>query len=142
MEIVMHSLGVVVAVLALAEPGLRLPVGPAPVQILARLDRKDNLELVIPYHEYRKQAQNDGTIVYAPVRGEEIKTISLTDVRVYSVDGKEIDGQQVRASLNKQVRALCSSDGKAVDVLHLALVKEGTLIIVGPTPQVGVERQK
>jgi hypothetical protein len=39
--------------------------------------------------------------------------------------------------LRKPTPALLSIDGKPVDPMHLRLVKDGTLIFVGPTPKGG-----
>lgn len=117
----------------------RLPSGPAPVQVIARMGDKGSLVLVIPYTEYVKEEVNDGTgsIRIVPERREETRTVPLKEVKVYGTDGKEVDAKRLPELLGQPVPALCSADGKAVDPLHLRLVKDGTLIFVGPTPKAG-----
>jgi hypothetical protein len=53
-------------------------------------------------------------------------------VRVFGVDGKEIDPKDVRARIKTPTAALLSWDGRPVDPFYLRLAKEGTLVLVGP----------
>ncbi len=64
-------------------------------------------------------------MVEAPLDG---KTI-----RVYGVDGKEIDARVVSARIQEPTAALLSLSGKPVGPFYLRLAKEGTPVLVGPT---------
>ena len=122
----------------LAQDAPRLPTGLAPVQVIARMTGKSSVTLVIPYHEFVREEVNDGmgSVRIVPVLREESRSVSLKEVKVVRADGKEVDVKQLPELLVRPLPALCSADGKVVDPLHLRLVKDGTLIFVGPTPKV------
>jgi hypothetical protein len=70
-----------------------------------------------------------------------METVNLTldgeGVEVYGIDGKKIDPKDVRKRVTKPVAVLVSADGKPVDPFYLRLAREGTLVIVVPTPASG-----
>src|SRR5262249_38498881 len=133
---VMHHLCLMIAASFVGgEPAeLKLPTGDPPIQILARMTEQ-GFELVIPYYEYKREDLDDGKIQLVPVKRKETRNVSLKDVHVYGTDGMEVDRKRLSKMLQKPTLALCTVDGKPVDPLHLRLVKDGTLIFVGPTPK-------
>ena len=118
-----------------AEDKPRLPVGPSPIQVIAQMGDKTSVTLVIPYTEVTAEEFKDGTVRITQAPREETRTVPLKEVKVYGTDRKEVDEGLLSRLLRQRVPALCSTDGKQVDPLHLRLVKEGTLIFVGPVPK-------
>jgi hypothetical protein len=117
----------------------QLPTSPAPIQILAQLDDKGNLTLVIPYTVFVKEDAPKGSgaeYEIVPETREETRTVPLKEVKVYETDGKEADLRRLPGVLRKPTPALLAADGK-LDPVRLRLVKDGTLIFVGPTSKGG-----
>jgi hypothetical protein len=56
----------------------------------------------------------------------------LDTVKVHDRRGNVIEPAEAAKQLSGETLALISSDGRAVDPLHLRLVKEGTLVFVLP----------
>jgi hypothetical protein len=113
----------------------RLPEGPAPVQIVAQLDDKGNLTLVIPYDVYNKVERADGTVTYQPESREEVRVVPLKDVKVSRADGAGVDPKRLPETLRKPTPALLSVNGEKIDPLHFRLVRESTLVFTGPIPK-------
>src|SRR5258707_14100352 len=102
----MRALGIFLAVIGVTQGGdapPRLPSGPAPVQIIARMDDKGARVLVIPYTAYvRKDPKDgDGSIVMVSVTREETRSMPLKETRVYGADVKEIDRERLPDMLRK-----------------------------------------
>jgi hypothetical protein len=83
----------------------------------------------------KRENRADGSIYVSPVKREETRSVPLKHARVYGTDGKEVDRKRLSELLRKPILALCSVDGKQVDPLHLRLIKDQTLIFVGPIPK-------
>jgi hypothetical protein len=115
---------------------LRLPQGPAPVQVLVRLGRKGQLAVRTATTKYRAVQALDGAgnkvTVYLPEAGTTTRSYDLDEVRIYDTAGKKMESKALPGLLTKEIPALASADGKKVDPLHLRLIKEGTLILILP----------
>jgi RNA polymerase sigma factor (sigma-70 family) len=116
----------------------KLPTGPAPYQVLARMDKDGKLVVrsFVHYYEQVPAITPEGQKVMTKrlTRGIVTKTYAkgfkVTDTR-----GKPVAAKTLRQLLRKEKPVLASADGKAVDPLHLRLVKDGTLILILPVPR-------
>ena len=64
---------------------------------------------------------------------DELKWVKPDAVRAFGTDGKPLDRKTLRARLQKEeAPVLVSADGREVDLFHLQLIKEGTVILVLP----------
>jgi hypothetical protein len=133
----MNALGLLAAALGLmsGDSDRRLPSGPAPVQILAQLDEKGTLTLVIPYTVYAQEDGPGGATVLRPETREEVRTVPLKDVKLQRADGAEPDRKRLPETLRKPTPALLSVDGEKIDPLHFRLVRDSTLVFIGPVPK-------
>jgi hypothetical protein len=62
-------------------------------------------------------------------------SVDSREVQVYGVDGKKIDPKDVRGLIRGTTPVLVSADDKPVDPFYLRMVKEGTLVLVLPSPR-------
>ncbi len=76
--------------------------------------------------------------VMVPVSVTTLVAVDGKDVQVFGIDGKKIDPKAVRNLIGRSMAVLVSADGKPVDPFYLRLAKEGTLVVVMPTPPEGV----
>jgi hypothetical protein len=115
---------------------LRLPQGPAPIQVLVQLDQKGQLAVRTAVTKYRpvKALDRAGRKItaYLPEAGTTTRRFDPDEVRVYDTAGKKVEAKALAGLLGKEIPALASADGKKVDPLHLRLIKEGTLVLVLP----------
>jgi RNA polymerase sigma factor (sigma-70 family) len=148
-----------------AKPGQRAPgapakaekvqfaTTPAPVQVLASLDKnkklviKTNVQLPGDGALQAGQVQVGGLPGGAQVRvklflpviiGEvQTRTYDLDKVLVFDTRGKKLEPKEVMKRLKEETLALASLQGEAVEPQHLRLIREGTLIFVLPAPKGG-----
>ncbi len=64
-----------------------------------------------------------------------VELADLKDVKVYGVDGKEIDLKEAGKKLNEKTMAIASSNGANVDPAFLKLFKDDVLVLVSPDLQ-------
>jgi RNA polymerase sigma factor (sigma-70 family) len=118
---------------------LRLPTGPAPVQVLVRLDAWGRLAVRSAITKYRQVQGLDATgqkvKVWLAEAGTKTQRYDPEDIRVYDTAGKRVDSKVLAKLIPKEIPALASVNGKKVDPLHLRLIKEGTLVLVLPQPK-------
>jgi RNA polymerase sigma factor (sigma-70 family) len=112
---------------------LKLPLGPAPVQALASLD-KDGLVVIktrqMYYHPVNVINQQGIPVTsYYMVDKLNIVRYSLKEVTAQPVGGKILNAKQLAKLLKEETLVLVSPNGQPVDVLHLRLIKDGTLIL-------------
>jgi hypothetical protein len=128
------------------EPPPQPPKGPAPRVMVLNVDKdgKPYFEAVVRVATTVPQQRTSVVLVggqqqvrtvtvQVPVTTLEQRRISLTDegVSVYSPDGKKLDPKDLPKQTGP-APVLVSADGKEVDPFYLGLVKQGTLIVVGP----------
>jgi RNA polymerase sigma factor (sigma-70 family) len=142
------------------EEKINLPTGPAPIQILASLNKEDKLVMKMAITQFRAvpvppNAPPGGGPGGAPgapggpgggapaiARVEPFTTLHTqtfdwADVEVLDTKGKKLDKKDVAKQLKEETVALAWFAGQKVDPMHLRLVKEGTLIFVFPAPKGG-----
>jgi hypothetical protein len=129
---------------------VNLPVGPAPVQVLASVT--DDHKLVVktavvsarmagaagPGAAPLPPVPGPGTGAGAPMRVEMVTTLrtqtyELKDVQAFDAQGRKLDAQRVAKLLKAETVAMALW-GQALDPLHLRVLKEGTLTFVLPAP--------
>jgi hypothetical protein len=125
---------------------VRLPRGPQPRQALARVNN-DQLILTEAQTVYVQQqrtvqevvegrvVQRTVTVAVPVVQTVEVKH-ALKDVRAFGTDGKKVEAKAVAEALDKRKPVLVSADGRPVDPFYLKIIKEGTLVLVLPSPAV------
>jgi hypothetical protein len=126
-----------------------LPRGPAPVQVLARLDAGSKLVVRTAVPDVNKlgvlQPASEDAV---PERGTaapahdsaatsvRAKTYDLDEVRVLDTGGKPVDKNALVARLKEETVAMAVFGGQPPDPLHLRVLKPGTLTFVLPAPKV------
>jgi hypothetical protein len=115
-----------------------LPLGAAPVQVLASLD-KDGKVVV-------KNAIITGRFIPNPVGppsgAKEVfatlqtRTFDLADVKALDNRGKTLDNKALARLLKKETVAMASLYGQPVDPLHLRVLKDGIVTLILPSPKV------
>lgn len=118
-----------------AEEQISLPHAPPPRISIARFGEKGDIEFLDMVSHRRARAVprmvGDGNdarpIVYTRVR-----RIEPERVRVFNVEGDEIQSKSLSSLLSVAKAVLVSADGRPVDPWYLKLVKEDTLIFVLP----------
>jgi hypothetical protein len=129
------------------------PKTPAPVQVLASIDKdktlviKTNVQLPDPgrFGSVRAQARVAGRpgapaapeITILPVLAfGEVHTLryDLDKVEVFDTDGKKVEKSEIAKRLKKNPLAVASLLGEPVEASHLRVLKEGTLVFVPPAP--------
>jgi hypothetical protein len=126
----------------LANPLLRkLPVGPAPIQVLVRLSEDGRLTVhrkIVYYQPETTIVKSNGQAhsVTAYLRKEYgfSSDYDSATIRVHDAKGRDIDAKELRQRLKKWTLALISADHNPVDPLQLRLYKEDTLVFVLPPP--------
>lgn len=145
---------VFLAVLAgptLAEERTPLPKGPPPMQFVARIDDQGRLavRMVVPDFPPPRgdrddrpsrsgrgdRSTRDRDMPPPPTFREVTDRFDLRDVRAYDTDGREIDRDRLRDMLRKDMHILISGDGRKVDPFYLAIIKEGTPVLILPPPR-------
>jgi RNA polymerase sigma factor (sigma-70 family) len=118
---------------------LRLPTGPAPVQVLVRLDARGQLAVRSAITKYRQVQGLDATgqkvTVWLAEAGTKTQRYDPEDIRVFDTVGKRVDSKALAKLIPREIPALASVNGKKVDPLHLRLIKERTLVLVLPQPK-------
>jgi RNA polymerase sigma factor (sigma-70 family) len=134
------------------ESKIKLPVTPAPVQVLASIDKDQKLVI-----KTNVQSPGEGKVAFGRVQvggaipaGSQVQvkmlhpviigemrtqTYDLDKVEVTDTLGKKLDPKELMRRLKKETLALASLNGEAVDPQHLRLIKEGTMIFVLPAPK-------
>jgi hypothetical protein len=114
----------------------QIPVGPAPIQAVVKLDKDKTLIVFKPTVAYlpRKGAGDHGLQV---TYYEQVPVVSeiryqLGEVRVFDMKGQTIDPQALPRLFKVEALALLAADGRPVDPLHLRLYKDDTLLFVLP----------
>jgi RNA polymerase sigma factor (sigma-70 family) len=136
---------------------VELATSPAPVQVLASLDK--NKKLVI---KTNVQVPGDGVVQvgdveigglpgapqvrpkhFLPVIIGEVRTrtYDLDKVEVLDTRGRKLEPKEVMKRLKEETLALASLLGEPVDRQHLRLLRDGTLIFVLPAPRGGAGAQ-
>ncbi len=122
-----------------AEPGkgqgvkLQLPIGPAPVQALARMgpDGRVLLRTVAPAAN-TESAQGDPHIRRLHPEPQTITTgYRRSEVKVFDTQGREVDWAFLPRLLDPEAVVLVAT-GDRPDPLHLRVFKEGLLVFVVP----------
>jgi hypothetical protein len=109
---------------------LDLPTGPAPVPVLASMDKEGRIAITMIFMVPKKR--EDFAAGYRMVPNKVTKAFKAEEIQAYDSAGKKIDARDLPNKLEKEVLALGSANGKEVDPGYLRLVKEGTLIFVFP----------
>ena len=126
-----------------AEEKVPLPASQTPTQVIASMD--DSGRLVLRHNAFAYEPEQVTTKVegkevkvtsYKLIVREHIQRLDPREVRAYDAHGKEVDAKDLPTLLKRETLALYVS-GDKLDPLHLRLIKEGTLIFVGPPPKVG-----
>jgi hypothetical protein len=119
----------------------KLPKGPQPKQVLARLDGDGNLVVREQVTEYRTETRvveqvvcgvkvNRAVTVTVPVTTAVQRKYSAKAFEVYDASGKKVAGKKLSEALKKEKAVLVSVDGQKVDPFYLQLVKKDTLVVV------------
>jgi hypothetical protein len=125
------------------EKKLSLPQGPQPLQVVARMDRDGNVLVrqIVPVYRQEvreKVEQKDGRAVKVAytvtvmTQTEVQHKLAGHSVQAFGTDGKKIERKALERLLKNEAIVLLSMDGKKVDPFYLRLVKEGTVVLVGP----------
>jgi RNA polymerase sigma factor (sigma-70 family) len=125
------------------EEKINLPKGPAPIQILASIDKDGKLVIKMAVTMLRAAgvgAAGPNGAAPAIARVEQVtklqsQTYALDDVQVLDTKAKKLDKKKVAKLLKKETVALASLWGQKVDPLHLRVIKDGTLVFVLPAPK-------
>jgi hypothetical protein len=124
-----------------AEAAVRLPISPAPIQVLASMDKDGNIVFVSSVTVFKTVP----LAVDTPGGGKKLeKTIvsetsyrsqvfAVKDVQVYDTANGTIDSRKLPVLLKERIPVLVSADGNKVDPLHLRIIKDGTLVFVVPS---------
>jgi RNA polymerase sigma factor (sigma-70 family) len=117
---------------------VKLPLGPAPFQALASLD-KDGLVVIktrlMYYHPVNVINQQGNPVTsYYMVDKLNIVRYALKEVTAQPVGGKILSAKQLAKLLKEETLVLVSPNGQPIDVLHLRLIKDGTLILTFSGP--------
>jgi hypothetical protein len=132
-----------VAAPAPAEEETQPPKGPPPLAVLARMDKDGNFEITRPTTVYRQetrthvvtvngQAVEQTHTVAVPTTVNQTVLYAAKSVKVYGIDGKEVEQDRVADVLRQRTVILLSANGQSVDPFYLKVVRPGTLILVGP----------
>ena len=144
------AFGLTLALLAPAAPIPKdvVPAGPAPY--ILNLKSEDDGKVRFTVLRIEKVKVTEVTIQLGPnnqqipVQTEREVTVTkyarvelaeLKDVKVYSVEGKEIDAKEAGKRLSEKAMAIASSNGAKVDPAFLKLFKDDVLILVSPDLQ-------
>ncbi len=117
---------------------LRLPTGPAPVQVLAKMS-KDGQFLTLRMattNSGRESITRSGSEVITYTQDNRLiaQTYPRGVAKAFDTHGREVDWAFLPKLLDKEVVALAAV-GERVDPLHLRLTKEGILVFVIPQPK-------
>jgi hypothetical protein len=118
-------------------PRGKLPTGVAPEQVLVALDRDGMLTIWRTTTSYRGRTSMRGgrpVTTYEPVTDVREESHPLDGVAVFDTKGELVARKELFRLVKGETPALVSADGRAVDPLHLRIVKPGTLIFVLPKP--------
>lgn len=139
--------------LALLAPGAPIPkdVAPAgPAPYILNLKSEDDGKVRFSVRRTEKVKVTEVTIQLGPNNQQvpvqverevavttqvRVELADLKDVKVYSVDGKEIDLKEAGKKLNEKTMAIASSNGAKVDPAFLKLFKDDVLVLVSPDLQ-------
>jgi hypothetical protein len=141
------ALTILMTVLAAPAPdpeAVKPPQGPQPQQVLARMDKEGNLEIMksslVPEERVvTKTVVVDGVaravsekiVVFVPVQ---VTNRILTEgMKVATAGGKEVDAKDVPDRLKSWTAVILSADGNKIDPFYLGILRENTLTIVVPT---------
>jgi RNA polymerase sigma factor (sigma-70 family) len=125
------------------EEKINLPKGPAPIQVLASIDKDGKLVIKMAIMTLRAGGFGGGGPNGGPggnARVEQVtkvhsQTYDLDDVQVLDTKAKKLDKKKVMKLLKKETVALAALWGQKVDPLHLRVIKDGTLVFVLPAPK-------
>ena len=139
--------------LALLAPGAPIPkdVAPAgPAPYILNLKSEDDGKVRFSVRRTEKVKVTEVTIQLGPNNQQvpvqverevavttqvRVELADLKDVKVYGVDGKEIDLKEAGKKLNEETMAIASSNGAKVDPAFLKLFKDDVLVLVSPDLQ-------
>lgn len=128
------------------EKKVGLPKGPAPVQVLARVDKDGKLvvkaEQMVAVGVRRPPLGEDPppgprVLIKAPMSRPHDPfewAYDLKKVRVFDTKGKEIGKKEWAKRLKDETVAVASFGDQPPDLLHLRILREGTLVFVLPLP--------
>ncbi|HZV04835.1 MAG TPA: sigma-70 family RNA polymerase sigma factor [Gemmataceae bacterium] len=120
----------------------QLPDGPAPIQMLVRIDEQGRLTIAqkVTYYQPEtetitlKNGRKHRVTYYDEKHSYRDTVYDLHRVQIHDVKGRVVEENEVRKRLKQQTLALISANGRPVDPLHLRLYKEDTLVFVLPPP--------
>jgi hypothetical protein len=116
-----------------------LPLGAAPMQVLARLDKDGKLVV--------KNAIITGRFIPNPNPGRppsgakevfatlQTRTYDLADVKALDNKGRELDKKALARLLKTETVALAFVYGQPADPLHLRVLKDGIVTLLLPAPR-------
>jgi hypothetical protein len=130
------------------EKKVRLPKGPAPVQVLVSWDKDGKLvvkaEQMVALGVRRPPLPDDPhpgpRFLFKTIAGgaapKEPTQLSYDpkEVRVFDTKGKEIEKKKWTKRLKEETLAVASFGDQPPDPLHLRILKEGTLVFLLPFP--------
>jgi hypothetical protein len=112
----------------------KLPVGPAPAQALARVNKEGQLLVTTSQHYYQpvSAVRADGTQVTAYQLCCQLTTFTfpLEDVQAYDTKLRALDRRDLAKLLAEETVVLTCAEKP--DPLHLRVIKEGTLLLQLP----------
>jgi hypothetical protein len=129
----------------------RFPNSPPPVTALARMTAENRLRVRIPTTVYvpvtslvpalKSQGGFEPRTSYQVQTTERVEIHSAADVEAFGTDGRRIPLRTLAKLLHDERPVLLSPDGQKVDPFYLQLMKEGTVILVLPAPELSAPRQ-
>lgn len=140
-------LTVLMTILAAPAPepdAVKPPQGPAPQQVLARMDNEGNLEIMTSRLVPEERTVTKTVVIDGVTRAVTEKITVFVSVqvthriltqgmKVATAGGKEVDAKDVPDRLKKWTVVILSADGNKIDPFYLSVLKENTLTIVAPT---------
>ncbi len=140
------ALTILMTVLAAPAPEVEVvkaPQGPQPQQVLVRLDKEGNLE-VMTSRQVPEERNVTKTVVVDGVARAVIEKVTvmvpvqvsyriLTEgMKVATAGGKAVDAKDLPERLKNWTPVMLSADGNKIDPFYLGVLKENTLTIVVP----------
>jgi hypothetical protein len=128
-----------------AEPAAR-PSGPPPQMMAVKYDKEGFLTAITTVPVYKEVERNqvvivDGKPVTTIVKSAVMESVPVTrqykvkDMKLFGLDGLPIDADKLPKLLARETMVLVSPDGRPLDSFYTQFFKEGTLVIVLPTPK-------
>jgi hypothetical protein len=125
-----------------------LPKGPQPRQVLATAGLAEGGVIVFKFSSVDCVVQLEETKVVVggkevtrrhmkmvPVTRQGEQRVKSADIQAATAGGKKVDAKELPKLLKKATAVLISADGKKVDPFYLKVLKEDTLVLVLPIPE-------